>query len=170
MAKDASRELCVPVVMWRELKLPVSQLEPGGIPMRRAEMFSVPQIRPWSWRAFVLGVLVWAASALVQAACVALGAQLYFAAFLPAIFIVGILAGAPAAAFVMLLTIPLVWWAFMPPFFEFSRLTRADAESINLFFLLGVLLAGLADLCRQTMMIGRGGLNPADKSVASNSQ
>jgi len=119
-------------------------------------MFSVPQIRPWSWRAFVLGVLVWAASALVQAACVAL--------------IVGILAGAPAAAFVMLLTIPLVWWAFMPPFFEFSRLTRADAESINLFFLLGVLLAGLADLCRQTMMIGRGGLNPADKSVASNSQ
>jgi hypothetical protein len=101
---------------------------------------------------------------------VALGAQLYFAAFLPAIFIVGILAGAPAAGFVMLLTIPLVWWAFKPPFFQFAPLTRASAESINLFFLLGVLLAGLADLCRQTMRLGCRGLDPADKSVASNPQ
>ena len=130
----------------------------------------VPEMRPWSWQAFLLGFVVIAASAIVQGACVILGAQLYFAAFLPAIFVVGLLAGAPAAAFAMLLAILLGWWAFMPPFFEFSRLTRADAESINLFFLLGVLLAGLADLCRQTMMIGRGGLNPADKSVASNSQ
>jgi hypothetical protein len=132
----------------------------------------VPEMRPWSWQAFLLGFVVIAASAIVQGACVILGAQLYFAAFLPAIFVVGLLAGAPAAAFAMLLAILLGWWAFMPPFFEFSRPTLADAESIKLFFLLGVLLAGLADLCRQTAVIGRrsGGLKPADKGVAPNSQ
>ncbi len=135
-------------------------------------MFRGLQIRPWSWQAFVLGFVVVATSALVQGMCVALGAQLYFAAFLPAIFLVGLLAGAPAAAFAILLVIPLVWWAFMPPFFQFSTLTRADAESIKLFFLLSVLVAGIADLCRQTMVIvRRGGLKPVDeRGVAPNSQ
>jgi hypothetical protein len=132
----------------------------------------VPLIRPWSWQAFLLGFIVIAASAIVQGACVVLGAQLYFAAFLPAIFVVGLLAGAPAAVFAMLLAIFLGWWAFMPPFFEFSPPTLADAEFIKLFFLLGVLLAGLADLCRKTAAIGRssGGLKPTDEGVAPNSQ
>ncbi len=140
--------------------------------MRQAGTFCVPQIRPWSWQAFLLGSLVIVISALVQAVCVAFGAQLYFATFLPAIFIVGLLAGAPAATFVMLLAIPLVWWAFMPPFFVFTALTRSDAEAIKLFFLLGVLVMGVADLCRQMLVIARrgGGLKPADKGVAPNSQ
>jgi hypothetical protein len=112
-----------------------------------------------------------AASAAVQGACVALGAKLYFAAFLPSIFLVGILAGAPAAAFAVLLTIPLVWWAFMPPFFEFSPLTSDYADSIKLFFLLAVLLIGLADLCRETMtIIRRGGLKRSAESAATNPQ
>jgi hypothetical protein len=110
-------------------------------------------------------------SAALQGICVALGAKLYFAAFVPSIFVVGILAGAPAAAFAALLTIPLVWWAFMPPFFEVSPLTTADADSINLFFLLAVLLIGLADLCRKTRaIIRRGGLKPSGESAATNSQ
>lgn len=120
-------------------------------------MFWVPLIRPWSWQGFVLSFIVIMASSLVQAACVALGAQLYFAAFLPAIFVVGLLAGVPAAAFAILLVIPLVWWAFMPPLFQFSMLTRTDAESVKLFFLLGVLVAGVADLCRQMIVIVRRG-------------
>jgi len=139
--------------------------------MRRAGLFGVPRVRPWSWQAFLLGFVVVAASAALQGICVALGAKLYFAAFVPSIFVVGILAGAPAAAFAALLTIPLVWWAFMPPFFEVSALTRADADSINLFFLLAVLLIGLADLCRETMTINRrGGLESSGESAATNSQ
>lgn len=139
--------------------------------MLRAGMFWVPQVRPWSWQAFVLGFAAVAASAVVQGGCAVLGVQLYFATFLPAIFVVGLLAGAPAAAFAILLIIPLVWWAFMPPFFEFSVLTRADAEAIKRFFLLGVLLAGVADLCRQMLaIVRRGGLKPADDGVAPNSQ
>ncbi|MFT4115836.1 DUF4118 domain-containing protein [Bradyrhizobium sp.] len=139
--------------------------------MRRAGLFGVPRVRPWSWQAFLLGFAIIAASAAVQGICVALGAQLYFAAFLPSIFAVGVLAGTAAASFAALLTIPLVWWAFMPPFFEFVPLTRAYADSINLFFLLAVLLIGLADLCRETMVIiSRGGLKSASENAATNSQ
>ena len=139
--------------------------------MRRAGLFGVPRVRPWSWQAFLLGFAIVAASAVVQGVCVALGAKLYFAAFIPSIFLVGILAGAPAAAFAVLLVIPLVWWAFMPPFFEFSPLTSDYTDSINLFFLLAVLLIGLADLCRATMaIVSRGGLKPSGESAATNPQ
>ncbi|BAR59630.1 hypothetical protein NK6_6478 [Bradyrhizobium diazoefficiens] len=110
-------------------------------------------------------------SAVFQGICVALGAKLYFAAFLPGLFVLGLVAGAPAAAFAALLTIPLVWWAFMPPFFEFNALTSANTDSINLFCLLAVLLIGLADLCRETMtIVNRGGLKRSGESAATNSQ
>lgn len=139
--------------------------------MRRAELFGVPRVRPWSWQAFLFGFVVVAASAALQGVCVALGAKLYFAAFLPGIFVVGLLAGAPAAMFAAVLTIALVWWAFMPPFFQFGSLSSADADSINLFFLLAVLLIGLADLCRLTAaIVSRGGLKPSGESAATNPQ
>ena len=139
--------------------------------MRRAGLFAVPRVRPWSWQAFLLGLVVVGLSAVLQGICVALGAKLYFAAFLPSLFVLGLVAGAPAAAFAALLTVPLVWWAFIPPFFEFTPLSSANADSINLFCLLAVLLIGLADLCRETMtMISRGGLKPSGESAATNSQ
>lgn len=139
--------------------------------MRRAGLVGVPRVRPWSWQAFLLGFVIVAVSAAIQGACVALGAKLYFAAFLPSLFVLGIVAGAPAALFAALLTIPVVWWAFIPPFFEFTALSSANADSINLFCLLAVLLIGLADLCRASMMINsRGGLKSSAKSPATNSQ
>lgn len=139
--------------------------------MRRAGLVGVPRVRPWSWQAFLLGFVVVAASAAIQGACVALGAKLYFAAFLPSLFVLGIVAGAPAALFAALLTIPLVWWAFMPPFFEFTVLSSANADSINLFCLLAVLLIGLADLCRASMTINScRGLKASGESPATNSQ
>jgi len=138
--------------------------------MSRPGMFSGPKIQPWSWQAFGFAFIVLVASAGFQGACTLFGAQLYFAAFLPAVFIVGIVAGAPAAVFAILLTVPLVWWAFMPPFFEFGPLTRTDAHDINLFFLFSVLLIGLADLCRLTVtIVNGGGLKATDKTVAPNS-
>lgn len=139
--------------------------------MRRAELVGVPRVRPWSWQAFLLGFVVVAVSAAVQGACVALGAKLYFAAFLPSLFVLGVVAGAPAALFAALLTIPVVWWAFIPPFFAFTALSSANADSINLFCLLAVLLIGLADLCRASMTINScRGLKASGKSPATNSQ
>ncbi|WP_439373858.1 DUF4118 domain-containing protein [Bradyrhizobium sp. PMVTL-01] len=138
--------------------------------MRQAGLFGVPRVRPWSWQAFLLGLVIVAVSAMLQGICVALGAKLYFAAFLPSLFVLALVAGAPAAAFAALLTIPLVWWAFIPPFFEFTPLTSANADSINLFCLLAVLLIGLGDLCRETTIIRRGGLKPSRESAATKSQ
>ena len=139
--------------------------------MRRAELVGVPRLRPWSWQAFLLGFVVVAASAVLQGVCVALGAKLYFAAFLPSLFVLGIVAGAPAAMFAALLTIPLVWWAFIPPFFQFTALSSANADSVNSFCLLAVLLIGLADLCRATIIINRGGgLKSSGERAATNSQ
>lgn len=139
--------------------------------MRRAELVGVPRVRPWSWQAFLLGFVVVAVSAAIQGACVALGAKLYFAAFLPSLFVLGVVAGAPAALFAALLTIPVVWWAFIPPFFEFTPLSSANADSINLFCLLAVLLIGLADLCRASMTINScRGLKASGESPATNSQ
>ncbi len=137
--------------------------------MRRAGLFGVPKVRPWSWQAFLLGCGVVAMSAALQGICVALGAKLYFAAFLPGLFVLGLVAGAPASVVAALFTIPLVWWAFIPPFFTFSALSSANADSINLFCLLAVLLIGLADLCRETMkIVSRGGLKPPGESAATN--
>lgn len=139
--------------------------------MRRAGLVGLPRVRPWSWQAFLLGFVVVAVSAAVQGACVALGAKLYFAAFLPSLFVLGVVAGAPAALFAALLTIPVVWWAFIPPFFAFTALSSANADSINLFCLLAVLLIGLADLCRASMTINScRGLKASGKSPATNSQ
>ena len=139
--------------------------------MRRAGLVGVPRVRPWSWQAFLLGFVAVALSAALQGVCVTFGAKLYFAIFLPSLFVLCLVAGAPAAVFAALLTIPLVWWAFMPPVFEISPLTAADADSINLFFLLAVLLIGLADLCRKAMaIVGRGGLKAPGESAATNSQ
>ncbi|MFK4509414.1 DUF4118 domain-containing protein [Bradyrhizobium daqingense] len=139
--------------------------------MRRAGLFGVPRVRPWSWQAFLLGLVVVALSAVLQGICVALGAKLYFGAFLPGLFVLALVAGVPSAAFAALVTVPLVWWAFMPPFFEFNSLTSANADSINLFCLLAVLLIGLADLCRKTILIvSRGGLKHSDESAATNPQ
>lgn len=139
--------------------------------MRRAGLVGVSRVRPWSWQAFLLGFVVVAVSAAIQGACVALGAKLYFAAFLPSLFVLGVVAGAPAAVLAALLTIPLVWWAFIPPFFEFMPLSSANADSINLFCLFAVLLIGLADLCRASMTINScRGLKASGKSPATNSQ
>lgn len=139
--------------------------------MRRAGLVGVPRVRPWSWQAFLLGFVSVVVSAALQGVCVALGAKLYFATFLPSLFVLGLVAGAPAAIFAALLTVPVVWFAFMPPVFEITPLTAADADSINLFFLLAVLLIGLADLCRKAAaIVSRGGLKSPGKSAATNSQ
>ncbi len=113
------------------------------------------RLRPWSAAAFLLGLSVLAASTSLQALFVAFGAKPYFAIFFPAVFAAGFLAGMPAAVFVAVLAIPLVWWGFMPPYFEFNPLTMAHIDAIKLFSLLSVLLIFLADVCRQTIAVLR---------------
>ena len=110
-------------------------------------------IEPWSAGAFALGLIIVLTSTAVQALLVLFGLQLYFATFLPAVFLAALLAGMPAAALVVLVSIPLVWWAFIPPFFEFNPLIAAHVNAITMFLFLSLLLIFLADACRQSMVL-----------------
>jgi hypothetical protein len=107
-----------------------------------------PRIKPWSCRSFAMALLLVSTSCALQTLAEIIGVHLEFAAFLPAVFVAGFLGGKPAGAFAAILALPLVWWAFLPPAFEFSRLTADGYDAIKLFFLGSVLLVYCSDLCR----------------------
>lgn len=67
----------------------------------------------------------------------------------------GIVAGAPAAAFAALLTVPLVWWAFIPPFFEFMRGFGASAPAPVLYREFGITPQSVAEAARRAIARAR---------------
>jgi K+-sensing histidine kinase KdpD len=83
------------------------------------------------------------------------GARLCFAGFFPAILVASLLGGAPAGIFAALVTIPIVWWAFMPPYFEFNPLTPADYDSFATFLLTSSLLIAFSQLYREALTLLR---------------
>lgn len=111
------------------------------------------RVRPWSPRAFLAAVAAIALAASVQEMCFVFGAKLYFAAFFPAILMASMLAGAPAGIFATLLTIPIVWWAFMPPHFEFQPLTSDDYHRFAMFVLGSALVISFANLYREALRL-----------------
>lgn len=102
--------------------------------------------RPWRW--LITAIVVLAISSTLQFVLTKPGAQLYFAMFFPAVFIAGLLAGRLAATVTAVLSVPLVWWIFIPPRFEFGRLSATDSESLKVFLLGGILLVLLSDVVR----------------------
>ena len=113
------------------------------------------RVRPWSPSAFLAAVLAILLAASVQELFVFLGVQLYFASFFPAILFASLVAGAPAGVFAMLLTIPIVWWAFMPPYFQFEPLTKDDYDRIAMFALGSALVISFANLFREALVLFR---------------
>ena len=112
--------------------------------------------RPVGWpSALTIGFAVLAGATAVQCLLHAAGIQTYFASFLLGVFAAGILAGRKGAATVLALAIPLVWWAFMPPSFEFNRLTPAEIDAMTMFLLLGLLLLFAAESCREFASLSR---------------
>ena len=111
--------------------------------------------RPWSFSALLV-VLVALAFAVATRMCLAyLGVTLYFATFVPAVLVTSLLAGLPAGALTALLTIPVVWWAFLPPTFEFNPLGPDDYRSFFMFLLCSTFSIWFAQLCRVAPGIGR---------------
>ena len=113
------------------------------------------ELRPWSPRAFVAATIILALAAGIQELLVVFGMPLYFAAFFPAILLASLVAGAPAGIFAMLLTVPLVWWAFITPNFEFHPLTQAEYDRIVMFVLGSSLMISFANLCREALLLLR---------------
>jgi K+-sensing histidine kinase KdpD len=113
------------------------------------------RVRPWSPSAFVAAVLAIVLAASIQELFAIMGAKLYFASFFPAILVASLLAGAPAGIFATLLTIPIVWWAFMPPYFEFVPPSPEDCHRMVMFVLGSALVVSFANLYREALVLFR---------------
>src|SRR3954447_4852679 len=109
--------------------------------------------RPWSFPTFLAALLAVAFAATLQEVFASYGTTLHFAAFFPAILIAGLLGGAPAGTFAAVVTIPIVWWAFMPPVFEFNPLTATDYDRFALFLLASSLVICFSHLYREALAI-----------------
>ena len=113
------------------------------------------RLRPWSISTFLAALLAVALATTMQEILASFGARLCFAGFFPAILVAGLLGGAPAGIFAALVTIPIVWWAFMPPYFEFNPLTPADYDSFATFLLTSSLLIAFSQLYREALTLLR---------------
>lgn len=113
------------------------------------------RVRPWSPSAFLTAVLAITLAATIQEVFAVFGVKLYFASFFPAILAASLLAGAPAGIFATLLTIPIVWWAFIPPHFQFQPLTGDDYHRFAMFALGSALMISFANLYREALILFR---------------
>lgn len=113
------------------------------------------KVRPWSPSAFLTALFAVALAASVQELFFAFGTKLYFASFFPAILFASLLAGAPAGIFAMLLTVPIVWWEFMPPYFQFQPLSSEDYHRFAMFALGSALVISFANLYREALTLLR---------------
>ncbi len=115
----------------------------------------LPRLQPWSLSAFAAAVAAVVFAATMQEIIASFGTTTYFAGFIPAILLVSLLGGAPAGTFAALLAIPVVWWAFMPPHFEFNPLTAADYDSFATFVLVSSLVICFSHLYREARVLMR---------------
>jgi K+-sensing histidine kinase KdpD len=122
--------------------------------MRKSNDY-ILSLRPWSLPTFVAALLVVVLATATQELLASFGMQLYFAGFVPAILIASLLGGAPAGGFATIITVPIVWWAFMPPYFEFTWPTAADYDSIATFLLSSAVLVCFSQLYREALVILR---------------
>ncbi len=106
------------------------------------------RLKPWSLASLLVAVAALAAAIALRVVLAEFGMSLYFATFLPAILLTALLAGVPAAAFAGVSSAVIVWWAFIPPAFEFSVLTRAELHAMTLFLLSTALLIWFGHLFR----------------------
>ena len=113
------------------------------------------RLQPWSPATFAAAAAAVVFAATLQEIVATFGITPYFAGFIPAILVVSLLGGAPAGTFAAMLSIPIVWWAFMPPHFEFNPLTSADYDSFATFVLVSSLVISFSHLYREARVLMR---------------
>jgi K+-sensing histidine kinase KdpD len=135
--------------------LPPFSIRFSGDSLMRYRTGYLPKLQPWSPASFAAAIAAVVFAATVQEIAESFGITPYFAGFIPAILVVSLLGGAPAGVFAALLSIPVVWWAFMPPHFEFNALTAADYDSFAIFALLAALVICFSHLYREARVLMR---------------
>lgn len=109
------------------------------------------RIRPFSPQALLLVLATLSAATAIRTAFHYFGATLYFTTFFPAVLIAGLFAGLPSGIAVILVTIPLTWWAFLPPGFEFSPLRPVDYVNFGMFVVSAGMILGVTNLYRSAL-------------------
>ena len=106
------------------------------------------RLKPWSLPALLVAIAGLVVAIALRMALASLGVPLYFSTFIPVILVISLLAGAPAGVFTALSAVIIVWWAFMPPVFEFSPLDKDDIDRFQLFLLGVSVVIWFSHLCR----------------------
>lgn len=106
------------------------------------------RLNPWSLPALVVALAGLALAVALRWALASFGLPLYFGTFFPIILATSLIAGVPAGIFTALSSVVIVWWAFMPPVFEFSPLGRDDIDRFQLFLLAVSVVIWFSHLCR----------------------
>ncbi len=106
------------------------------------------RLNPWSLPALLVAIAGLGVAIALRMALASLGLPLYFSTFIPVILVISLLAGAPAGAFTALAAVVIVWWAFIPPVFEFSPLDKDDIDRFQLFLLGVSVVIWFSHLCR----------------------
>ena len=144
--------------LWSGLdSVPLSASDLWGNSMHKTDYKTdyLPRLQPWSPAAFAAAFAAVVFAATMQEIILSFGTLLYFAGFIPAILVASLLGGAPAGTFAAVLSIPIVWWAFMPPHFEFNPLTSDDSDSFATFVLVSSLLICFSHLYREARVLMR---------------
>jgi two-component sensor histidine kinase len=106
------------------------------------------RIQPFSAAALGVGIVCLSVVSVLRFGIGWSEADLRYAIFLPAMLATGLLAGAPVAIGVVVASIFIVIWAFMPPYFALKGLTPPEVTDVlwNLFS--GVCVVAFAEGCR----------------------
>jgi hypothetical protein len=106
------------------------------------------RLSPWSPQALLVALVGVAMAVAIRAMLASFGIELDFAPFVPAILFASLIAGVPAGGFTALSAVIIVWWAYIPPAFEFAPLQASDIDRIQLFLLAASVLIWFSHLCR----------------------
>jgi hypothetical protein len=113
------------------------------------------RLNPWSPQALLIALAGLAVAVALRMILAEFGLPLYFSTFIPVIVTISLIAGVPAGVFTAIATIVIVWWAFLPPVFEFSPLNHDDIDRFQLFLLAVSVLIWFSHLCRMILRMRR---------------
>jgi K+-sensing histidine kinase KdpD len=105
-------------------------------------------LNPWSLPALLVALAGLALAVALRMVLASFGLPLYFGTFFPVILAITLIAGVPAGVFTALSSVLIVWWAFIPPVFEFSPLDHDDIDRFQLFLLAVSVVIWFSHLCR----------------------
>lgn len=109
------------------------------------------QLRPWSAQAILVALACLAGATSVRVVLGWFGVTAPFGTFFPAVLVTALLAGTPAAIAVIMASVFVVWWTFLPPPYQFNPIGAKDIANITLFIISSGLIIVVAQLYRTTL-------------------